>query len=433
MVNAKRPIKKWIGILAGLCIFAGAIWAAGHELGPVGGESPTLDKPVRPVKTMIVQGTKVAETRSFPGLVQSAGESKMAFRVGGPLIEFDLRTGQWVEAGQILARIDPRDFEIKVARLTSALDEARASFAAMKNGARPEDVARLESQLAAVEVQAREALKTYRRTKSLWVEKAVPVAELDRARTNYQASRSQYEAMAQELNKARRGSRREDIQATEARIRGLETDLHAARLALADTRLKAPFAGYVNRKFVENFENVKSGDPILSLLDFSEVQVHTSLPESLVIRRSEFGEVTCTLDAYPGRHLKAAVKEVGRHTDSANQGYPLTVVLKETDGLNISPGMAATVSITLEDAGSDRMVFELPRSALFAVTEGRSSVWEIDPEEKIVQKREVETSPATGNLVRITSGLDAGARIVTSGARFLREGQKVRLLQDDRE
>ena len=80
---------------------------------------------VRPVKTIRMSAADIDEIRSFPGLVKPTREIDLAFRVGGPLIEFDVRIGQRIARGEIIARIDPRDFEIDMARISALLAESR--------------------------------------------------------------------------------------------------------------------------------------------------------------------------------------------------------------------------------------------------------------------------------------------------------------------
>lgn len=109
------------------------------------------------------------EIRSFPGLVKAASDTKLAFRVGGPLIQFDVRIGQRVVKGDVIARIDPRDFEINVMRLTATLDEARANLKAMRVGARAEDIALLEADLRAAQARLTEAKNSHKRYQTMCV------------------------------------------------------------------------------------------------------------------------------------------------------------------------------------------------------------------------------------------------------------------------
>jgi len=415
-----------LAVIFGITAMADAIafWRMGANAEEVVPSKPMI----RPVKAVFLHQAKVGEIRSFPGIVEAASETELAFRVGGPLIEFGVNIGQPVQKGEVIARIDPRDFEVNVMRLTAAIEEASANLRAMRTGARAEDIARLEADLSAARARLTEAESNYRRYEKLIVHKAVSQANLDHSRTEFDTAKARVDVAMQSLKKARSGARREDIEAAEARIKLMQADLKTAQNALADTYLRAPFSGYVHHQKVENYQTVKGGDPIVSLLDFSQVEVHTAIPEELIIRRSEIVDITCALDAYPGHRFPATVKEIGRKTDSANQSYPLTVILHLPDDIDAQPGMAATVSVSINSAEQPTKGFILPLGAVFADSEGQSCVWRIDPESMTVIRTQVQTGTLSRDTIQIVAGLDSGDRVVTAGARFLRNGQPIRIL-----
>ena len=127
---------------------------------------------VRPVKAMRLLSAASQKVREFPGIVKPAREVNLAFRVGGPLVAYDIRVGQRMEKGAVMARIDPRDFKIRVQRLSAALAEAGAGLKAMKKGARAEDVARLEAELDAAKSRLADAQRDFDRQKNLLAQKA---------------------------------------------------------------------------------------------------------------------------------------------------------------------------------------------------------------------------------------------------------------------
>ncbi len=267
--------------------------------------------------------------------------------------------------------------------------------------------------------------------KKLLSNEVISQARFDEAEAAYHTAKATVDARIQELTKARSGARAEDIEAAEAGIQRLTADLRAAKNALDDTKLKAPFDGVVNRKYLENHENVDAGVPVLSLLDLSDVEVRTTVPEDLVIRRASFAEIRCTLSAYANRRFQATLKEIGRKTDSANQSYPMTVILHVPDEVIVEPGMAAMVSVSLGRTGEGDTGFVVPTAAVFADAEGHPAVWRIDPTTYRVRKTRVVTAGLSGDAVGVVSGLSPGDRLVTAGARFLREEQEVRLLDED--
>lgn len=406
-------------VLSGIALF--------FNFDTTNGNTKEIEPLIRPVKTMVLSKTGITETRSFPGIVRAAAETELAFRVGGPLVEFNVHRGQYVEKGEVIARIDPRDFEVRVMQLEAALTRERANLKAMRAGARVEDIAALEARLTAAESQMNQSEKTLKRYGNLLGTKAVSQALFDQAESGYDVARTNVNAILQELKKARMGARSEEIEAAEAGIKSLSADLKAAKNAVIDTRLAAPFEGYIDQKYVDNYENVKDGDPIVSILDFSSVEISTAIPEDLVIRRSEISNISCALDAYPGLSIEATINEIGRKTESANQSYPMTVILGIPENFNVEPGMAANVYIDLKE-GEQARDFVLPTIAVFADSKGQSCVWRIDTQTMRVVRTNVTTGNLIGESIQVLSGLNPGDKIVTAGARFLRDNQQVRLL-----
>ncbi len=331
----------------------------------------------RPVKVLVVTDASSEDNRTFPGIVKAEREIDLAFRVGGPLVEYDLNIGEQVKKGEILARIDPRDFEIRIKKLSAELKAAEARLA--------------------------DAEKDYARQKNLLKESA--------------ASQSQYDK-TQML-----------VETTRAGIDSLKADLAAARNALNDTRLAAPFDGVVNRKFTENHESINPGVPVVSLLDISKVEVVTAVPEDIVIRKSDFVNLYATLDAYSGQKITASLKEIGRQTDSANQSYPLSVVLDPPAMLTVTPGMAATVHIVLRSPEQHSGGVYLPTSAVFAAANGDTCVWCVAHNSHDTERVKVKTGELKNDEILVTSGIKPGDRVVSAGARFLVEGQKIRIME----
>ena len=170
-----------------------------------------------------------------------------------------------------------------------------------------------------------------------------------------------------------------------------------------------------------------------SLIDLSAIEVKTAVTDEVALHAPEISAVTCILDAYPDRPIAAEIKEIGRQTDAANQSFPMTVVLAETQNLALTPGMAAFVRVTLKEDLSSPSGFLLPSAALFADEKGRPCVWRIDPAFMRVRQTPVSTGGPHGDFIQVVGGLKAGDTVATAGARFLRENQKVRILHGSKE
>ena len=332
-----------------------------------GGESDVEAEPVaRPVSTVIV-GRGFAGRLTFPGTVQAAERAEMSFRVGGPLVEFPVNEGDRITRGQMLARIDPRDYRIAVA-------EEKASFD-----------------------QARSDAERYQR---LYEREAIPLADL-------------------EVRLARR-----DV--AEARY-------EQARADLRDTELRAPFAGQIGRQYVENFEDVRAREIILSLHQMDEIEVVVNVPESVMagVREGRVPSIAVLFDVAPERPYPARIKEFAVRADPQTQTFAVTVTLPQPAEINVLPGMTATVGVTGTPADDELSAdpLTIPAAAVFSDEQGASNIWVVDEATETVHRRAVRVGPVTGTEgIVVFEGLEPGERVVTAGVQFLREGQQIRLV-----
>ena len=185
----------------------------------------------RPVRVVKVEAKGTAHCRDFPGVTKERKESKLAFRVSGPLQLFNVKVGQRLAEGDVIAQIDPRDFQLAVARAEAGLAEAKAGLKAMHEGARAEDIASLEAKLGGARSKLNEAKLFRDRFKALVEDGSVPKSKLDNAAASFDVAQAEVRAAEKQLEKATKGARIEEIEGMEAKIAGLKVQLAAARNA----------------------------------------------------------------------------------------------------------------------------------------------------------------------------------------------------------
>lgn len=201
--------------------------------------------------------------------------------------------------------------------------------------------------------------------------------------------------------------------------------------ALKDTKLYAPFAGYIGKKLIENFQDVRAKETILTALDISQLEVLTHIPENLAIYYPQFKSYNVQFDAYPDKVFEATLKEAGKTPEPA--GYPLTLILDYETGVNpdfrIAPGFTCRVDVILEnELGNETYI--IPVTAVFeGDTDKGASVWILDKKANTISKKSVQVgSLISNNAIEINNGLTPGEWVVSAGVHQLVEGQKVKQL-----
>ncbi|RLA13740.1 MAG: efflux RND transporter periplasmic adaptor subunit [Gammaproteobacteria bacterium] len=344
-------------------------------------EEPVQEKEqIRPVRAIQVSVQAQGSGRSFPGTAKATQEVDLSFRVGGPLITFPVNIGDRVKTGDVLASIDPRDYEVE-------LDNA-------------------QGQLNRAEANAKRAQADYDRELNILAQDAgaTSQAAVDRKEANRDQAR--------------------------AEIRSLKASVSAAKDKLRYTKLKAPYDGVVVNTFVENFETVLPRKKIVRVLDDSWIEMIVNIPENLISLVPDVKDIRVRFDSYPDHSLEATVKEIGKEASKTTRTYPVTLIMEQPEDIKILPGMAGTATGTLPVSGTDDQSEKpvVPIGAVFTPdTQKQDHVWVIDEKSGGVELRVVKTGNLTPSGIQVIDGLEIGEWIAIAGVHTLREGQKVRI------
>lgn len=196
-----------------------------------------------------------------------------------------------------------------------------------------------------------------------------------------------------------------------------------ARNQLADTKIYAPFDGYVQNRLFDPPTVVAAGMPVLTFVSGGRPEIEINIPASTYVRRKEIATFSTSFDFIPGRIIPLRLLSIAP-TANANQLYTVRLSFSE-DVLPLpSPGMNAMVNVTFRDATNEKT--SIPSSALFK-KEGCSCVWVYDEKEGRIKRRvvSIERLDIKGRAI-IMQGVSVGERVVVVGVHKLNEGQKVK-------
>lgn len=393
-------------------------------------EPEASTEPVRPVRTLTIGDVSGIRGREFPGRAAAKDEVDLSFQVAGPLISLPIDVGSQVKQGDVIATIDPRDFQAALASAEANLERERVNLVTMQTGARPEEIEQLKADVEEAEATHLEAVAEYDRYKQLLEKKAATRSDYDIALARRDRTAAQLKVTQEELKIGMTGARPEDIDAKQAEIRALEAAVAAAKNQLDYSVLKAPFDGEVAARYVDNFQSIQAKEPVVRLLDLSRIEVTVQIPESVIPLVPLVKQVSCHFDVFGDREFVGRVTKIGSEASQTTRTYPVTVEIEQQDDIRILPGMAVTVRGKL-DEGENAAVGEpvLPPSALFSTQEGQQSyVWVVEEPGMTVSRREVKIGELTPVGLSVLEGLQRGDRVVTAGVHSLRENQQVTIL-----
>ena len=345
-----------------------ATWGCAEQAPP----EPVL----RPVRTQQVFSTGVERVRSFSGTARAGQESRLSFKVAGTVEVLDVKVGDRVRPGQVLARLDPQDYRLRV-------EDAEAS-------------------LARTRAEVRNAEANYARIRDLYENNNASRNDLDASRAGFESATAALESG--------------------------EKKLEQARLQLSYTRLVAPTAGAISQVPVEANENVQPGQTVAVLTSGARPEVEIGMPEVFIARVREGQSVEVTFDALGSRSFPATVTEVGVASTGLATTFPVKARL-DRDESEVLPGMAAEVHFRFEEGGGRERI-EVPAFAVGEDREGRHVyvVEEVGDGIGKAVRREVNVGALTADGgLEILHGLADGERVITAGVSRIQDGREVRL------
>ncbi len=345
-------------------------------------EEAPVEEIIRPVKALKVADVGTFENATYNGIAKATQEVDLSFRVDGPMIERPVNVGDEVKAGQLVARIDPRDYEV---RLRNAQGQLKNEIAVRKRA--QSDLDRL------LRIQKQDP-------------GAVSQTLIDKASQNRDSA--------------------------QAEIQSLTATVDRAKDDLEYTYLKAPYDGIITQTYREAFENIRRKQPVVRLLDPSQIEMWINVPESQISLARYVDKIWVRFDAL-GIEIPAEIKEIGTEASQTTRTFPVNLIMDQPADAKILPGMAGVVRHTLklpEDLKESE--FLIPVTAVLTDPEKQKSyVWLIDESTMTITRNEITPGKLTGRGLQV-KGLKPGQWIAVAGVELLREGQKVRFLESDR-
>jgi RND family efflux transporter MFP subunit len=231
----------------------------------------------------------------------------------------------------------------------------------------------------------------------------------------------------------------QDVDLARRNLDVAEANLRTKRKAVEDTVLRAPFAGRVAIKHVDEFETVQAKQAILLLQDESGLEIKVNIAER-DWAQAEPGlsneEITArvqphvAISSFPDRQFPARIVSRASAADPVTRTYAVSLAFESPDDLNIKPGMTAKVIIAARKGAVISQGLLIPAIAVLADADNQPYVWVVEPDTNAVTRRSVQLGPLSGDSISVSGGLNNGDRVAISGVHSLVEGMPVRAMQE---
>jgi RND family efflux transporter MFP subunit len=370
-MSSKAMKLEQVFLKAVLVISTAAVFlmACGQE------SEKTTEEVARPVKMLKLDVAGVGEVLEYPGKVSPVQDAEMAFEVAGKIIEFPVDEGQAVKKGDILARLDPRDFEANL--------EAKAA-------------------------KERAAKATYERNKAVHKEGVISDQQLDVIRKNYEVAKAEADTGRKALEDA---------------------VLRAPFSGKVARKIKADFKNVKAKEPVLILQDDSSLEITINFPENDAVRIRPGLTLEERRKNAALVKPVAVITSIPDRIFPLQLKELATMADPVTRTFPATFTFAAPDDVTVLPGMTARVRLTIPSESSLSGEFTIPASAVRTDESNKAFVWVVDITSMTVKQTSVEVGELTGTSVAVLKGLKSGDTIAVSGVHQLREGIPVRRLE----
>lgn len=323
---------------------------------------------VRPAKIFEVADPAATALRHFPAEVEADADSKLAFRVSGQIIELPIRAGDEVVKGQLLAKLDPRDFKLR-------LDDRQARYEL--------------------------AHSQFQRAKTLLSKKLASQSDYDEAKANLAVALSTLDAA------------KTDLEYTELRAP------FSGSIAMVTTE---------NHENIQAKQTIMS----LQSLDHVDLSIQIPEDIISRVNKDTSYQPTVRFDTHPNQPFLVTFKEFDTQADPSTLTYKVVFSMPNPETFNVLPGMSANIIVDLAKVTHiDKQSYLLPVESVFSSEESTATdparfVWKMDPVSHKVSRVRVTVGEIKRHGIEVFSGVNPGDQIVAAGVHYLREGMQVR-------
>jgi RND family efflux transporter MFP subunit len=340
-----------------------------------GEEKKGEDKVVRPIKYQEVGTLGGENERTFSGTSRTDEVVNLSFRSGGIITVFDVRLGQNVKKGQLLAKLDNVQSRLNYENAVSSLNSAASQMNTTK--------------------------LSLNRLRSLYEKGSSSLSDYEAAKNSFRTAQASHESAKRTV--------------------AIQRD------QINYGFLYAPANGIIASIGTEVNENISTGQVVAVLNVSGDMEIGLGLPESVINNVNQNMEVAISFSSIGEKIFNGKISEVSPSVDSNTSTYPVKIkVIDPSD--DIKSGMAANVTFNFGNGNADADIIVVPTKSVGEDDKGNFVfIVEENNGSGIVKKQHVIIGNLTSQGFEIKTGLEKGQKIATAGLQTLLDGQEVKL------
>jgi len=383
-----------------------------------------------------------AENSSVEGIALSASGYIVAHhkinvnsKVTGRVKWIGVEKGDKVKEGQVLVRLEDDEFRAQYQQAHGAAENARAYYAELQHGSRPEETAQAEHNLAEARATLANDKITLERTRNLANQGVLSQQALDDATAKFEADQQRVNSLEKAFQLSKIGARTEEIERAKGAMTQAEGQEAYAKSQLDATLIRAPVSGTILERTAEKgelitaqFASAAEGGPrgsVVALADLNDLQVELDIAQDDFSKLGPKQKGIVTVDAFPDRKYDGVIAEISPEANRQKATVQVKVQILNPDEY-LRPEMNATVKFLANEirkSGSEPTGVLVPTTAI-RNRNGKKVVYIAFNGKALMREVQVMSQRSGGLLVH---GLNGGEDVITSASQNLEDGDKIKV------
>lgn len=383
---------------------------------------------IKPVRVTYVQEETKNKTIRYTGNVVIKDTKTFAFKSPGKIASIPIKKGQFIESGDILAKLDTKDLEFAKQAAEGKVQAASSQYEKAVNGATKEDIEQLKINLKKAEDAFRYTDDLYQKMEELYLSGAVSQNERDKVRLERDVRSNEKDQAKVALQTAMNGTRKEDISAAQANLSMAQTELSYQQSQIEDAIILSDMEGYVAEIIQKEGAFVSAGYPVIALRGNGKV-IKTGIARQDIDKIRLEGMVDIGSDE---SKMRGNITHISDIPDNYTRTYEIEITPERED---LSIGSIVELDLII---GSEKGIW-IPMSSV--LSEGKDYVYvveqapvqeqdsELNDGETIgeIRKQEIVIESTRGSYVKV-KGLEASSALVVEGMRSIKENDRVKII-----
>jgi HlyD family secretion protein len=390
-------------------------------------KEPGEKEPLVPVQVVAVEKTTIEHTVVAEAVLFPLAQSAIVPKISAPVKTFLVTRGSRVRQGELLAVLEHEDLSAAAVDTKGTYDQAQATYEISTGADLPAEMqkAQLETQAAKQMLDAQQ--KVYDSRQELFQQGALPRKELDLAGVDLTQARNQYEIAQRHLEAMQAIGKQQTLKSAAGQLESAKGKYLGATAQLSYSEIRSPINGVIADRPLYPGEMAAAGTPLLTVMDVSQVIARTHIPQAdaALLKLGDKATITAPGDDQP---TEGKITVISPALDPNSTTVEVWVQAKNPEQ-RLKPGTSVQLSMlarTIPDA------LVIPVASLLTAADGTTSVMVAGSDNRAHQKP-VKVGLRQDNQVQIVDGLQAGDRVVASGAYGLPDNTRIKAQEQQKD